>query len=140
MPKAKLVIKNRFVFQDGGIVEIKLWIKSLEDVLGNARDVMKRLELGEKVKKESGIYFENLDAFRRILTEKRLEMLHVIKEKHPSSVYQLAKILNRDIKNVNMDLEYLREVGLVEIKRSKEKRERVIPQVNYDIIELRVAV
>ena len=67
-------------------------------------------------------------------------MLHVIKEKHPSSVYELAKILNRDLKNVNMDLEYLREIELVEIKRSKEKRERVIPQVNYDVIELRVAV
>jgi len=122
------------------IKRVKIGIKSLEDVLGNAREAMKRLGRGEKVKKESGIYFENLDAFRRTLTEKRLEMLHVIKEKHPSSVYQLAKILNRDIKNVNMDLEYLREVGLVEIKRSKEKRERVIPQVNYDIIELRVAV
>ena len=122
------------------IKRVKIGIKSLEDVLGNAREVMKKLGRGEKVKKESGIYFENLDAFRRTLTEKRLEMLHVIKEKHPSSVYQLAKILNRDIKNVNMDLEYLREVGLVEIKRSKEKRERVIPQVNYDIIELRVAV
>ena len=122
------------------IKRVKIGIKSLEDVLGNAREAMKRLGRGEKVKKESGIYFENLDAFRRTLTEKRLEMLHVIKEKHPSSVYQLAKILNRDIKNVNMDLEYLREVGLVEIKRSKEKRERVIPEVNYDVIELRVAV
>ena len=122
------------------IKRVKIGIKSLEDVLGNAREVMKKLGRGEKVKKESGIYFENLDAFRRTLTEKRLEMLHVIKEKHPSSVYQLAKILNRDIKNVNMDLEYLREVGLVEIKRSKEKRERVIPEVNYDVIELRVAV
>ncbi len=101
---------------------------------------MKKLERGEKVKKESGIYFENLDAFRRALTERRLEMLHVIKEKHPSSVYELAKILNRDLKNVNMDLEYHREIELVEIKRSKEKRERVIPQVNYDVIELRVAV
>src|SRR3990167_4647083 len=122
------------------IKRVKIGIKSLEDVLSNARDVMKKLERGEKVKKESGIYFENLEAFRRALTERRLEMLHVIKEKHPSSVYELAKMLDRDIKNVNMDLEYLKEVGLVEIKRSKEKRERVIPEVNYDVIELRVAV
>lgn len=122
------------------IKRVKIGIKNLEDVLGSAREVMKKLERGEKVKKESGIYFENLDAFRRALTARRLEMLHVIREKHPSSVYELAKILDRDIKNVNMDLVYLREVGLVEIKRSKEKRERVIPQVNYDIIELRVAV
>jgi len=122
------------------IKRVKIGIKNLEDVLGTAKEVMKKLERGEKVKKESGIYFENLDAFRRALTERRLEMLHVIKEKHPSSVYELAKILNRDLKNVNMDLEYLREIELVEIKRSKEKRERVIPQVNYDVIELRVAV
>jgi len=122
------------------IKRVKIGIKNLEDVLSNARDVMKKLERGEKVKKESGIYFENLAAFRRVITEKRLEMLHVIKERHPSSVYELAKMLDRDIKNVNMDLEYLKEVGLVEIKRSKEKRERVIPEVNYDAIELLVAV
>ena len=122
------------------IKRVKIGIKSLEDVLSNARDVMKKLERGEKVKKESGIYFENLEAFRRVLTERRLEMLHVIKEKHPSSVYELAKILDRNIKNVTMDLEYLKEIGLVEIKRSKEKRERVIPEVNYDVIELLVAV
>ena len=122
------------------IKRVKIGIKSLEDVLGNAREVMKKLKRGEKVKKESGIYFENLEAFRRALTQRRLEMLHVIKEKHPSSVYKLAKMLDRDIKNVNMDLEYLSEVGFVEIKRSKEKRERVIPEVNYDVIDLQVAV
>ena len=33
-----------------------------------------------------------------------------------------------------------REIGLVQIKRSKEKRERVIPEVNYDAIELLVTV
>ena len=122
------------------IKRVKIGIKSLKDVLSNAKEVMKKLDRGEKVKRESGIYFENLEAFRRALTERRLEMLHVIKENHPSSVYELAKMLDRDIKNVNMDLEYLMEIGLVEIKRSKEKRERVIPEVNYDVIELRVAV
>jgi len=122
------------------VKRVKIGIKSLKDVLSNAKEVMKKLERGEKVKRESGVYFENLEAFRRALTERRLEMLHVIKEKHPSSVYELAKMLDRDIKNVNVDLEYLREIGLVEIKRSKEKRERVIPEVNYDVIELRVAV
>src|SRR4030067_2820279 len=122
------------------VKRVKIGIKSLKDVLSNAKGVMKKLERGEKVKRESGVYFENLEAFRRALTERRLEMLHVIKEKHPSSVYELAKMLDRDIKNVNVDLEYLREIGLVEIKRSKEKRERVIPEVNYDVIELRVAV
>lgn len=101
---------------------------------------LRLLKGGKKIKKSRGIYFENLATFRRALTEKRLEMLHVIKEKHPSSVYELAKTLDRDIKNVTVDLEYLKKIGLVRIKRSKEKRERVIPEVNYDAIKLLVTV
>ena len=122
------------------IKKVKIGIKSFEDVLNNVKETMKKLERREKVKKERGIYFENLKAFRRALTEKRLEMLHVIKEKQPSSVYELAKILNRDIKNVTMDIEYLEQVGLVELKRTKEKRERIIPLVEYDKIDLEIAV
>lgn len=122
------------------VKKVKIGIKSLKEVLEDFAETAKTIERGEKVKKSRGIYFENLATFRRALTEKRLEMLHVIKEKHPSSVYELAKTLDRDIKNVTMDLEYLKEIGLVEIKRSKEKRERVIPEVNYDAIELLVTV
>ena len=122
------------------VKKVKIGIKNLKEVLENAKDVMKKIERGEKVKKSRGIYFENLATFRRALTEKRLEMLHEIKEKHPSSVYELAQILDRDIKNVTVDIEYLKEIGLVEIRRTKEKRERVIPEVNYDAIELLVTV
>jgi len=122
------------------VKRVKIGIKSLDDVLSNAKDVMKKLEKGEKVKKHSGVYFENLATFRRALTEKRLEMLHVIKERHPSSVYELADFLDRNIKNVTDDLEYLKEIGLVEVKRSKEKRERVIPQVNYDMVDVEIRI
>lgn len=119
---------------------VKIGIKSFEDFLGDAKEVMKKIERGEKVKKSRGVYFENLSTFRRALTEKRLEMLHIIKKGHPSSVYELAKMLDRDIKNVTQDLEYLKDIGLVAIKRTKEKRERVIPEVRYDEIELKIAV
>ena len=122
------------------IKKVKIGIKSFEDFLEGAKDVMKRLEKGEKVKRQSGVYFENLKAFRKALTEKRLEMLHVIKEKHPQSIYELAKMLNRDIKNVTQDVEYLKQVGLVELKRTEEKRERIIPFVGYELIDLQIAV
>lgn len=122
------------------VKRVKIGIKRFEDVLEGVKDSMKAIERGEKVKKRSGVYFENLAAFRRALTEKRLEVLHVIKKEHPSSVYALAKILNRDAKNVTQDLEYLKQIGLVEIKRTKEKQERTIPQVKYDKIDLEIAV
>jgi predicted transcriptional regulator len=122
------------------IRKVKIAIKSFDAVLGNVKNTMKRIADGDDVKRENGVYFENLAAFKRALTEKRLMMLHTIKERRPSSIYALAKMLGRDIKNVTTDLEYLRAIGLVEMKRSGEKRERVIPEVNYDKIGLEIAV
>ena len=122
------------------IRKVKIAIKSFDAVLGNVKNTMRRIADGDDVKMENGVYFENLAAFKRALTEKRLMMLHTIKERRPSSIYALAKMLGRDIKNVTTDLEYLRAIGLVEMKRSGEKRERVVPAVNYDKIGLEIAV
>lgn len=125
------------------IKRVKIGIKSLKEALGDFAKAAEAIEGGRKPKKSRGVYFENLDTFRRALTPKRLEMLHAIKESRPSSVYELAKILDRDIKNVTQDLEYLKEIGLVELKRTKDKKdkkERVAPEVNYDKIDLEIAV
>jgi len=122
------------------VKRIKIGIKSFKEVLEGVKETMKKIERGEKVKERRGYYFENLEAFRRALTEKRLEVLHVIKREKPSSVYELAKVLKRDVKNVTQDLEYLKQIGLVEIRRTKEKQERNIPEVKYDRIDLQIAV
>ncbi|OGW07074.1 MAG: hypothetical protein A2889_05205 [Nitrospinae bacterium RIFCSPLOWO2_01_FULL_39_10] len=122
------------------VKRVKIGIKRFEEVLEGVKETMKKIERGEKVKERRGYYFENLEAFRRALTEKRLEVLHVIKKERPASVYELAKMLNRDAKNVTQDLEYLKNIGLVEIKRTREKKERTIPEVKYDRIDLQIAV
>lgn len=122
------------------IRKVKIAVKSFDVFLGDVKNAVKKVANGEDIKAERGIYFENLAAFKRALTEKRLVMLHTIKESRPSSIYALAKILGRDIKNVTTDLEYLKAIGLVEMKRSGEKRERVVPEVNYDKIGLEIAV
>lgn len=122
------------------IKRVKIGIKNLKDALGGFATAVEMIEGGGKPKKSRGIYFENLNAFRRALTAKRLELLHSIKKERPSSVYELARMLGRDIKNVTQDLEYLKEVGLVDVKRTGEKRERIIPEVNYDKIDLEIAI
>ncbi len=122
------------------IKRVKIGIKGQKESLEDFRRAAKAIERGEKPKKSRGVYFENLDTFRRALTAKRLEMLHAIKESRPSSVYELAKTLDRDIKNVTQDLEYLSDIGLVEMKRTRDKRERITPEVNYDKIDLEIAV
>jgi predicted transcriptional regulator len=116
------------------VKKINIGIKSLNESLEDFADTWKKLESGEKVKKEEGIYFESIDAVRSVLTNNRLLILKTIKDKHPKSVYELSKMLGRNLKNVNQDLDMLLRIGLVELKKEKTNKNRVIPFVNYNEI------
>lgn len=116
------------------VKKINIGIKSLNESLKDFADTWKELESGKKIKKEEGIYFESIDAVRSVLTNNRLLILKTIKEKHPKSIYELSKILGRNLKNVNQDLDMLFRIGLVELKKEKTDKNRVIPFVNYNEI------
>ncbi|MCK4486146.1 MAG: MarR family transcriptional regulator [Desulfobacterales bacterium] len=122
------------------VKNIKITIKSTEAFLEEAKSTMKKIMAGEKVSVKKGLYFENLDAMRKALTPKRLELLHAIKEERPQSVYELARLMNRDLKNVTQDLAFLERLGLVELKKAKDKRRKTTPSVEYDKILLEIAV
>ena len=119
---------------------IKVVIKSDEDILKEVKDTVGKIERGEKVKKHEGISFDSIDAMRKVLTEERLRVLRAIKKEHPESIYELAKKLKRDIKNTFNDVQFLAEAGLLELKKTKEGREKTMPLVNYDKIMLEIPV
>ncbi len=122
------------------VKNIKVAIKGENELLNEVKEVWGKLEKGEKIKKHEAIYFESLDAMRRILTEERLRMLKVIKKDHPASIYELSKMLKRDVKNTFDDVQFLAQAGLVELKKTKDVREKTTPRVNYDKILLEISV
>ncbi|MCX5807038.1 MAG: ArsR family transcriptional regulator [Proteobacteria bacterium] len=122
------------------IKNIKIAIKSEKELFNEVNAVWEKAEQGEKVKKHEGLYCENLEAMRKILTENRLRILKVIRKEHPSSVYELAKFLKRDVKNTYDDVELLAGLGLIDLKKTKEGRERNTPVVNYEKILLEIQV
>jgi predicted transcriptional regulator len=119
---------------------VKIGIKSVKDVLEGFVKTGEAIERGEKIKKEKGVYFESIEGFRKALTPKRLELLHLIKEKHPKSLQELARLANRDMKSIVTDIDILEGLDLIDMKRKKEGRRESEPKVNYDAIELLVAV
>ncbi|MBI5026339.1 MAG: HTH domain-containing protein [Nitrospirae bacterium] len=119
------------------IKRVRIEIKRLDDALKEAGEVFEKLSRGEHVQKKTAIYFSNLKEMRKVLTERRLELLKAIKDKKPVSVYELAKMVGRDIKNVLQDIAYLQELGLVEITETKDKK---VPRVDYDKIAFEVAI
>lgn len=120
---------------------IRITIKSDAEFFKEVKNVWKKLEQGKKVKKHEGISFESLETMRKVLTEERLRILKIIKKYHPGSIYELAKILKRDTKNVSDDVHYLAELALIEIEKGKSNgREKTTPVVNYDKILLEIPV
>lgn len=120
------------------VKQVKIGIRSLDDALNDFASMGEAIERGEEVQSRSaGVYFNSLNAFRKALTQKRLELLHAIREGKPTSLHQLAKIVHRDIKNVSVDVKYLAQIGLVELQ---QKDNRLLPVVDYERIELDIAV
>lgn len=122
------------------ISNIKIAIKSDEELFSDIKAVWGKLEACEKVKKHESISFESLDAMRKVLTEERLRILKTIKKEHPKSIYELAKMIHRDIKNTFNDVQFLSEAGLIYLEKTKDGREKTTPHVNYDKILLEIPV
>jgi predicted transcriptional regulator len=121
------------------VKKIKIGIKDLKSILHDVVETGEAIEQGKRLKpvKEPKIYFTSLEALRKALTPKRLELLRIIKTKKPSSINELARIAKRDVKNIAEDLKYLEQVGLVEKKETNRKTK---PIINYDKIALEIAV
>ena len=122
------------------VKRVKIGIKSVKKVLEDFVETGEAIERGERVKKEKGVYFENIEGFRKALTPKRLELLHLIKERHPESLQALARLAKRDMKSIVTDINILEELDLIDMKRKKEGRRESVPTVEYDRINLDIAV
>jgi predicted transcriptional regulator len=122
------------------VKKIDIGIKGLAESLKDFSEAWKKISSGKKVRKEEGIYFDSIDTMRAVLTNNRLLILKTIRERKPGSVYELAKMLNRDLKNVNQDLKMLSEVGLVTLEKTEADKKRVVPHVDYAKILLEIPV
>jgi predicted transcriptional regulator len=85
--------------------------------------------------------FTSIEAARNFMTRERLALMHAIRTRHPGSLYELAKMVSRDFKNVQEDIRILERHGLVRIAREQRgKRQVKVPQVVFDEIALRIAI
>lgn len=121
---------------------LRIKIKSVSDVLDDVRRVFKAAEAGRHVRRREGVYFTSIEAARNLLTPNRLALLRAVRTARPGSIYELAKVVNRDLKNVQDDLRLLERYGLVRMvngRRSGKRRVRV-PHAVFEQIELKIAI
>lgn len=105
------------------------------------QETFEAVRTGRAVKPQEVVGFTSLEAVRNFLTRERLGLLRTIKNRRPRSIYELAKMAGRDLKNVQEDIGILERHGLVKLAKRPRGRRRVnIPQVPFEEIALRIAI
>jgi predicted transcriptional regulator len=122
------------------IKKLKVGVRALEEGLSEFKNTLNALRAGRKVTKHTGVYFISVEAMRQVLTEPRLALLHVIRTRRPQSLTELAKLVNRDFKNVRADVKVLSDLGLVEAKAGPRLRDAISLSVPYQRIQFEIAV
>ena len=88
------------------------------------------------IQPESELVFVEFEAVAQIFSRTRMELLKCLLTSDPKSIYELAKFLGRDFKNVHQDVEFLRGVGLLDLVATGGARKELKPVARYSSIEL----
>jgi predicted transcriptional regulator len=111
----------RFVVESPEVVTER-WSKALRGKLSSSS-------------KDEIISVGSWEILAKIFSGSRLQILSVIVAAKPKSILELAKLINKDFKNVHSDVKFLAGIGLLELKTTKSSR-RVMPVAKFSEIEL----
>src|SRR5689334_18265514 len=95
----------------------EIGIKSLHESREDFKTAFLAAQKKLPFKPKKGTYFTSLEAARNFLTPKRLHLLHVIKNKNPKSLYELAKLAERGFSSIVRDVNVLSQHGLIQLTK-----------------------
>ena len=78
----------------------------------------------------------SLETIAKIFSKTRMQILQAIISQKPKSIYELAKYVERDFKNVHSDVQFLNDVGLIKLQETQSSRNGLKPVAKYSGIEL----
>jgi len=83
--------------------------------------------------------FTNVEEAGRFLTPKRIELMRLIRNHEPESIYALAKLAGRKTANVSKDVKKLKELGLISLTKGKKRNRKVSkPSTEFDELRIRI--
>lgn len=98
------------------------------------------IKTGRADVREDELICDSMDAMLKIMSKARFEVFAAIVERKPDSLYELAKVLDKDQGNVLRDVKSLEALGLIRLVPVKDgERERLKPESSYDKIVIEFA-
>ncbi len=100
------------------------------------------MRAGRRVTRHEAVPFSSIEAAGNFLTPVQLALLRVIRGRQPGSVYGLARMVGRDLENVQQDLKTLEQHGLIKMTRTRGtgKRAVTVPTALCREIALRIGI
>jgi len=83
-----------------------------------------------KYKGYTVLSFPTFEALGKVITGARLQLLFAIHNNRPKSIQELARVVDRDFKNVYNDVKLLAEYGLIILKENGA-RKAALPIAKY---------
>jgi predicted transcriptional regulator len=80
------------------------------------------------------ISFPDFATLGKVLTGNRLQILSAIRTHKPKSIQHLARILERDFKNVYQDVKFLENFGLIALSHSGSRKPAVPTALFEEIV------
>jgi predicted transcriptional regulator len=114
---------------------LEVRVQPTEELHEEALENVKALESGEEVEDIHVLSLSSERELSRLMSEKNLELLHAIAEDEPSSMRELAEIVDRDFREVHRNLKELEKLNVVKFKKEGRAKK---PEVWYDNIEVNV--
>ena len=119
--------------------DIEIKVMSDEAYGDHLDQLFKEIKAGNTTgKRKPRIIVRTPEDVAKILTNERIRLLQVIREKKPESISELARLLNRSQSNVSNDIKYLEGIGLLELEEKMSPVMHKKPIVNYDAVRITV--
>ncbi|EMA07939.1 MULTISPECIES: HVO_A0114 family putative DNA-binding protein [Haloferax] len=112
-------------------------VESNDEFFDRALEAAAKADAGELTDDHTGVSLPDEAALARVLSEKNLELIRTTAREEPKSLRELARLVDRDIKNVSNAINDLAELGLVEFEQDGRSKRPVVwysdIHVEYDL-------
>ncbi len=122
------------------INKVLIKAESVENFFARGRETAKLLDQNKTVKPRRIISFEDPRDLIKFLTAAKINLLSTIR-KHPDSLSNLAKLLNRSRAAINKDIQLLEAIGIVKseyVANPGHGKQKIISAIDKEPIQLQV--
>jgi predicted transcriptional regulator/predicted flap endonuclease-1-like 5' DNA nuclease len=114
-------------------VDLLITVESADDFHNRTAEKLTQLEVGDQTPQDHVRSFSTAAQIRRVLTNKRLELIEEIMADPPESISALAERVDRATSDVHADLQFLADERIVDLKRDGRRVRPTIPYENIHI-------